>query len=675
MTTSKPSYDELLARVAQLSDITERKRMEEELREKTRNLVSLYENATEIIFYLDVVGKDTYRFRTINPAFLRATGLDQSQVVGKLVSDVIPEPSLSLVLSNYRRAIQTGAPVHWEEVTQYPAGTRIGDVSVAPVFDEQGMCTNLVGTVYDITERKRVEEALKQSEEILAASQRQTHIGSFEFDFPTSRLLWSEEMFNIFGVSKRDFHGTQADFIDRVHPEDLPSVERVRQQGLAPNAGMLNTKFRILRPDGCIRWVTMLFETLFDVDGRPQRRFGTFLDITEAKKADDERAELQSQLLQAQKMEAVGQLAGGIAHDFNNILGAIIMQLGMLQLEPKVPPDELKEVVGEILELANRGASLTKQLLLFSRRQAMTSSRHDANVLLRDVTKLLRHMIDERVTLSLEFSEHPQWIEGDAAMIDQLVTNLCINARDAMPQGGRLTITTCTVVFTDETAVRHGPARAGRYVCLRVSDTGCGIEPAVLDRVFEPFFTTKPQGKGTGLGLATVHGIVTKHKGFVEVESQVGKGSTFSVYLPNASAEDANEQQQASGGIRGGSEAILVVEDESPVRRMAVRYLRNLGYRVSEAANGLEALKVWEKEGGSFDLLFTDMVMPEGMSGLDLCVRLREIKTGLRTIIASGYSADIVNDDDVAKHDVRYLSKPYDVATLAATVRECLEKT
>jgi two-component system cell cycle sensor histidine kinase/response regulator CckA len=691
MNDRKPTYDELLGRVAQLEQqlssqqtehlsvidevLRKRERIDEELREKTRNLVSLYENATEIIFYLDVVGGDSYRFRTVNPAFLKATGLNQSQVVGKWVGDVIPEPSLSLVLSNYRRAIETRETVHWEEVTQYPVGTRIGDVSIAPVFDEQGMCTNLVGTVYDITERKRVEEALKQSEKILAASQRQTHIGSFEFDFPARRLRWSEEMFVIFGVDKKDFRGTQADFLDRVHPDDLSTVERVRQQGLAPNAGILKTEFRIVRPDSCIRWVTMIFETSLDEDGHPLRRHGTFLDTTETKKADAERAELQIQLLQSQKMEAVGQLAGGIAHDFNNILAAIIMQLGMLQLEPRVTPDELREVVSEVLELANRAASLTKQLLLFSRRQAMSTSRHDANVLIRSVTKLLRHMIDERVTLSLELSDQPQWIEGDAGMIDQLVTNLCINARDAMPQGGRLTITTCTVVIDDETVRRRTPARTGRYICLRVSDTGGGIDPTILDRIFEPFFSTKPQGKGTGLGLATVHGIATKHGGFVEVESQLGRGSTFSVYLPNALVGDAAVHPRVASGIRGGSEAILVVEDEAPVRRMAVRCLRNLGYRVSEAANGIEALQVWEKEGGRFDLLFTDMVMPEGLSGLDLCSRLRDNKAGIKTIIASGYSAEIVNDDNVAEHDVRFLSKPYDIATLAATVRECLEKT
>ena len=258
-------------------------------------------------------------------------------------------------------------------------------------------------------------------------------------------------------------------------------------------------------------------------------------------------------------------------------------------------------------------------------------------------------------------------------MIEQVLTNLCVNARDAMPKGGRLTISTCAVVLDVEAARRHSAASPGRFVCLQVSDTGCGIEPAVLVHMFEPFFTTKAGGKGTGLGLATVHGIVAKHGGFVEVKSHVGRGSTFSVYLPSVSADDASERQRVPIGIRGGSERILVVEDEAAVRSTAVRCLRSLGYRVTEAVNGVDALEVWEQEGGSFDLLFTDMVMPEGLSGLDLCSRLRQAKAGLRTIIASGYSAEIVDDENVAKQDVRYLPKPYDVATLAATVRECLE--
>jgi PAS domain S-box-containing protein len=398
------------------------------------------------------------------------------------------------------------------------------------------------------------------------------------------------------------------------------------------------------------------------------------MDISAQRRAELARADLRAHLLQAQKMEAVGQLAGGIAHDFNNILAAAILQLNMLRRASELPRQALDEAHQDLLDSMNRAAALTKQLLLFSRRQVMRFAPLDAARLVDDVLKLLERLLGAEIQIALETSNEPLWLEGDAGMIEQVVTNLCLNARDAMPNGGRLSLSLTPLTLGAEAAQRHPSAKPGSYVCLRVADTGSGMDPSLLQHMFEPFFTTKPQGKGTGLGLATVHGIVAKHGGWVEIDSRVGHGSTFTVLLPRVPARPRTDLDPAPKTTPRGTERVLVVEDEVALRRMAVMCLRQLGYEVVEAPNGVEALKVWETERGRFDLLFTDMVMPKGVSGLELSSRLRASKPSLKVIIVSGYSAEMVGDDRTFGQDVKFLPKPYDFSTLAAAVRDCLDR-
>jgi len=398
------------------------------------------------------------------------------------------------------------------------------------------------------------------------------------------------------------------------------------------------------------------------------------LDISARKRAEAEGRALQSQLVQAQKMEAVGQLAGGIAHDFNNILTAMIMQLNILRLQPDVPCAVLVETVDELLLSADRAAALTRQLLLLGHRQPMQTASCDLNLIVTNLTKLLGVLTGERVDLVFDPSVEPVFFTGDRGMIEQVLTNLCINARDAIAKGGRVTISTRLVDLDLATTKHQHGARPGRFVCLRVADTGCGMSTAVLTHVFEPFFTTKDQGTGTGLGLATVHSIAATHGGWVEVETQLGKGSAFSLYLPSEAQPAITAKPPAARSTFGGNERILIVEDEPLVRRMTVRCLSMLGYRVVEAVSGPDALRVWERERGAFDLLLTDMVMPEGLSGLELCVRLRQANAGLKAIITSGYSAEILAEgvlgDGAGK--IALLPKPFDLETLGAAVRRCL---
>jgi signal transduction histidine kinase/ligand-binding sensor domain-containing protein/CheY-like chemotaxis protein len=385
-------------------------------------------------------------------------------------------------------------------------------------------------------------------------------------------------------------------------------------------------------------------------------------------------AERTQELVQARKMEAVGQLAGGVAHDFNNILTAILMQLGLLLEEQDLEPSA-RAGLQDLEKQAKRAASLTRQLLAFSRRQVMRSRPLDLNAMLEELFKMLRRLLGDDI--SLEFKKGcPLWIDGDVAMIEQVVTNLCLNARDAMtPKGGRLLIETSLREVNEAEAKANPEARAGSFVCLSVSDTGCGMDEQVLQHIFEPFFTTKEVSKGTGLGLATVYGIVKQHHGWVRVVSKVGSGSTFRVFIPARDAPQAAEPGAMVEHAPRGRETILLVEDEKTVRMMASLCLQRFGYRVLEAADGPEAIAAWDQHGPEIDLLFSDMVMPNGITGLDLAKRFRQGKPGLKVIVTSGYSVDLRRTAESVEPGFMYLAKPYEMKNLAAAVRACLDGT
>jgi signal transduction histidine kinase/ligand-binding sensor domain-containing protein/CheY-like chemotaxis protein len=383
-------------------------------------------------------------------------------------------------------------------------------------------------------------------------------------------------------------------------------------------------------------------------------------------------AERTRELVQARKMEAIGQLAGGVAHDFNNILTAILMQLGLL-LDEKDLNSSARDGLQDLEKQAKRAASLTRQLLAFSRRQVMQSRAFDLNAMLEELFKMLRRLLGENIDLEFKGGQ-PLWIDGDIAMIEQVVTNLCLNARDAMaPKGGRLVIETRLRNLNDAEAKASPEARAGAFVYLSVTDRGCGMDEKTLQHIFEPFFTTKEVSKGTGLGLATVYGIIKQHRGWLEVASKVGSGSTFSIYLPSRTAPATAGPGNAAERTPRGNETILIVEDENAVRTMASRSLQKCGYRVLEAIDGREAISAWDKHGPGIDLLFSDMVMPNGITGLELAERFRLTKPGLKVIVTSGYSVDLRKAGISGKSSFVYLAKPYETKDLGAAVRNCLD--
>ena len=369
-----------------------------------------------------------------------------------------------------------------------------------------------------------------------------------------------------------------------------------------------------------------------------------------------ERASLEEQFRQAQKMESVGQLAAGVAHDFNNILTIIQGHSGLLISRPNLSP-AMTTSIQAVSFAAERAASLTRQLLAFSRKQVMQPKPIDLKEVVSNMSKMLQRLIGETITLHCKYAPQLPPINGDAGMMEQILMNLAVNARDAMPRGGELTIATEPILVSEAHLKLHTDARTGAFVCLQVQDTGTGMDAATMKRIFEPFFTTKEAGRGTGLGLATVYGIVRQHAGWIEVTSKVGAGATFKIYFPASTrALEARADNLApSTPVHGGGETILVVEDEPVLRDLAQVILQDCGYSVIQAASGVDALTVWQKHQGAVDLLLTDMIMPDGLSGKDLAESLLGHKPALKVIFTSGYNVEDIGTDFIKKNTSRFL--------------------
>jgi len=386
-----------------------------------------------------------------------------------------------------------------------------------------------------------------------------------------------------------------------------------------------------------------------------------------------DRVRLEGQLRQSQKMEAIGQLAAGVAHDFNNLL-TVIQGYTQLLLVSQPASGMGREALEKIISATQRAAGLTSQLLTFSRKQVAQPKAVDLNKVVGNVTGMLRPVLGENIRLNLRPAPLLPAIMADAAMLEQVLVNLAVNARDAMPKGGDLILSTFTTEIDESYVQCRAQASAGKFVCLQVSDSGSGMDAATMERIFEPFFTTKGAGKGTGLGLATVYGIVKQHRGWVEVASQVGVGTTFKVFLPAVQSTVAQtEFIQNPDAIRGGEETILVVEDEPALRELVTKVLRNYGYHVLEAAHGKEAVRIWQAQASKPALLLTDMMMPEGMTGWELAEHIRSESPDVKVLFTSGYSPEIFGGEVQLDERANFLPKPYHPRILARSVRSCLD--
>jgi PAS domain S-box-containing protein len=514
-------------------------------------------------------------------------------------------------------------------------------------------------------------------EELLTQAVRVSGIGIFEHDQIENTIYWSPRQREIHGFSV-DEPLTLEKCVGTVHPDDMARIgESVRRAHHPGGTGAWEVEYRIVRPDGSVRWVVARSQTFFRGEGderRPIRTVGVVLDSTERKLAESDAKRMQERLHQAQKMESVGRLAGGIAHDFNNLLTVMsgYLDLALVDLEPMQP---LRLHLDEIRTAVSSAASLTRQLLSFSRGQVIRPQLLDLNQVVLRVHKMLSRVLGEDIELVMKREAELWPVLFDAGQIEQILVNLAANARDAMPNGGRLLVETENVRLDAEYATLHPGSTPGDYVLLAVSDDGSGMSKDVQRHIFEPFYTTKEAGAGTGLGLATVYGAVKQNDGRIEVESEIGCGTRFKIYLPRAAAKASKLSVDTTTLTRTTSrEVILLVEDEANVRRLATRLLQKFGYEVHAFADGPSTIEFVSTARETFHLLITDVVMP-GMNGRDLAEKLLALRPELRVLFTSGYTANVVMHHGVLGEGVEFLPKPYTIDELGGRIREILDRS
>ena len=537
--------------------------------------------------------------------------------------------------------------------------------NATPLRDEAGKVTALLAITRDITTRKHAEAELLRSREWLDSLVHSVDGIVWESDAETFQFTFvSQRAERLLGYPVERWLSEPTFWRDHLHPDDRDRAVALCTEAAA-DARDHELEYRMIAADGGVFWLRDIVTVVVE-DGRPAKLRGLMVDITR-------QVQLEEQLRQSQKLDAIGQLAGGVAHDFNNILMAITMQAEMAGMAPGLSP-ETQQYLDDIRAQAHRAASLTRQLLTFSRRQVMQSGPLDVNEAVTNLSKMLRRILGADVKLTLALHPAALMVRADPGMLDQVLMNLVVNARDAMPTGGLLTIATATILIREGDPRATAGVAAGPFVVLRVIDTGSGISAEHLRHVFEPFFTTKETGKGTGLGLATVFGIVKQHGGMIRVISEVGRGTTFEILLPADGALATTDATLRSlAPARGGTETILVVEDEPSVRALNRAVLARNGYTVLEAAHGVDALRIWDEHHGEIDLLLTDLVMPGGIGGRELALRLRERKPGLKVIFTSGYSAENAGAGFNLQVGQNFLQKPSTLRQLLDTVRRCLD--
>jgi PAS domain S-box-containing protein len=646
--------------------------VEAALRRSERKYRELVEHANSIILHWTRDGLITF----LNEFGQRFFGYTEAEILGQhVVGTIVPEtettgrdlrPLMDHICANphaFERNVNENMRRNGERVWI--------DWTNRFSLDDQGQVTGILSIGSDITEHRRTEEALRESEAGFRAMFEVACIGIAQADLRTGRWLRvNRRMCEITGYSAEEMLNLR--IAEITHPADRAldsELFRRLVQGQAPDYRL---EKRYLRKGGTVAWVNVNVTVIRDAAGQPLRTMATIEDITERRQAAEEKARLEEQLRQAQKLESVGRLAGGVAHDFNNLLMGMMNYVELCRDE--LPPGHpARCYLDEITHDAQRSAAITQQLLAFARKQVITPKVLDMNDVLAGMLKMLGHLMGEDIAL-IWMPGAPLWpVSIDPGQLDQILANLCVNARDAIAGVGRVTIETANTRLDQAYCATQPEAVPGDYVRLAVGDSGCGMSEDVLAHIFEPFYTTKEVGKGTGLGLATVYGIVEQNHGHIAVHSEVGKGTTFHLYLPRAAAAaPAGAVAVAPVALPRGTETILVAEDEKSVRVTSCRFLELLGYTVLAAATPTEALRLAGAHTGPIHLLLTDVIMP-GMNGPDLAGLLAEGRPKLKCLFMSGYTADVMMRRGMLGAGRPFLSKPFSRDDLARKVREMLD--
>jgi two-component system cell cycle sensor histidine kinase/response regulator CckA len=642
-------------------DITNRKRVEEALGESELKYRSLFESSAEGFFLMTDI------FLDCNEQACKLWKCDREDIVGHSPEDFSPEVqpdgrSSAEAAREYLAAALGGSPQFFYWQHRRKDGVLIDtEISIKSVM--VGGQQILQATMRDITERKLVEEALRESEEKYRLLVNQIPAVVYKGYADWSLDCFDRKIEAITGYAKEEFDSRRKTWLDLIFPEDIEQAKKLFREALKGD-GSYVTEHRIRKQGGEVRWVQARNRIIRDAAGKVDYISGVFFDITERK-------ELSDQLIKAQRMEAVGILAGGLAHDFNNLLTAI-MGYGEIMMMDLRKEDPFSAYIKEITKAASRGASLTNQLLAFSRKQILQPQVVNLNEVVVEMDKMLRRLIGEDIDLVTVIDQELGWVKADPGQIEQIIMNLAVNARDAMPNGGSLTLETANVHLDQAYARSHVGVTPGQHVMLAVSDNGVGMDAATVSHIFEPFFTTKESGKGTGLGLATVYGIIQQSGGHIWVYSEPGKGSSFKVYLPRVEKSVLEPKPKpAPPTTLGGDETILLVEDDAALRDLTSTALRKYGFSVLEASHGGEALLICEREKSPIHLLLTDVVMPQ-ISGSALAERLTRLHPEMKVLYMSGYTENAIVHHGVLDSEVNFIAKPFRLLGLMQKVREVL---
>jgi two-component system cell cycle sensor histidine kinase/response regulator CckA len=653
-------------RVAELENTKlELKQVQELLQKERETFFPILHKAPYGIALIDNDGKFIY----INPAFTNITGYTLEDIFSGRGWFHTASPFLEyrqeIINSRKRDSIHKCIEKIFSIICK---NGEIKQVECKPTLLDDG---RIVVILSDITERKRAEDALRESEEKHRSIIASIEDGYFEVNLAGNFTFLSDSLCRMLGYSKDELIGmNNRRYTDQ---EDAKKLYHAFHKVYGTGEPIKGFGCEVITKDGTKLFTEVSVSLMKDSKGQSIGFRGIARDVTERKRAEEEKATLQEELRQSQKMEAIGVLAGGIAHDFNNLLTVIsgYSQLSLLELKGE---DPLRGSIEEIKAAADRATSLTRQLLAFGRRQVLDMRVLDLNTIIRDMEKMLRRVIGEDIELVTFLADDLGRVKTDQGWIEQVIMNLAVNARDAMPSGGKFIIETVNAELDETCARSHAAVKPGRYVKLCVNDTGRGMTTEVREHLFEPFFTTKEKGKGTGLGLSTVYGIIKQSGGNIWVYSEPGLGTTFNIYLPRIDEphEETGEKVTRGELLRGG-ETILVVEDEEEVRRLAVRILERQGYKILEASCVNDALMLCKEHKEPIHMILTDVVMP-GMSGRQLAEQLVPLHPQMKVLYMSGYTNHAIAQHGILEDGVNYIQKPFTIGGLTRKMREVLDR-
>jgi len=658
--------------VQQVRFIADLKRAEEALKESEARLQTLIRTLPDLIWLKDPQSV----YLSCNPRFEAHFGAEEKDIVGKTDYDFLSRKKAEIHRREDQQVLEKGRPIRNESKFVFASDghSEILETIKTPMYRSDGRLIGVLGIGRDTTDRKKAERKLQRSrmryQALYQESLKRTRLyESLLKSIPIPLVIYNLDgqanyvnpaFTSTFGFTMQDVKGRRIPFVPKEEMEkSLAGIQKVLD-----GEPVFSLETRRLTKDGHILDV-LLSSSCYDDDAGNRAGIVVFIkDVTQVKQTE-------AQLLQAQKMESVGRLAGGVAHDFNNMLSVILgyTELEMAQLDESQP---MFKSMREIRRAANRSADLTRQLLAFARKQTVTPKVLDLNKTLEGMLKMLRRLLGEDIDLVWRPEKNPLPVKLDASQVDQLLTNLCVNARDAIKDVGKITIETGTKILDKAYCRQHRGFLPGEYVVLAVSDDGCGMEKETREKIFEPFFTTKGSHQGTGLGLSTVYGIVKQNNGFINAYSEPGQGTTFRIYLPSHSGQAIEDIRQESETIpQGNGEVVLLVEDEALILKLAEKMLQHIDYAVLPADSPKKALQLAKEHTGDIALVVTDVVMPE-LNGRELAERLKKLYPGIKCLFMSGYTANVIAHHGVLDEDVNFIQKPFTTRELALKVNEAL---